>query len=160
MLQCSSLASRVQCFHSQRLRSPRSPEQNLTLGSEALSSWSRSDTTVTFHVLVIKTMKNLFIMIHLIYMCFSPVNWGFHVPECLSRAVLVCVCVCVNSFVSHISYQSHKLGLLQQTVILLLECSPEGFFLWSFPVKSLLGPTENLPQQTVGTFQYFCRNSP
>lgn len=33
-------------------------------------------------------------------------------------------------------------------------------FLWSFPVKSLLGPTENLPQQTVRTFQYFCRNSP
>lgn len=29
--------------------------------------------------------------------------------------------------------------------------------LWSFPVKSLLGPTENPPQQTV---EYFCRNSP
>lgn len=32
--------------------------------------------------------------------------------------------------------------------------------LWSFPVKSLLGPTENLPQQTVRTFKCFCRNSP
>lgn len=44
---------------------------------------------------------------------------------------VLCVCVraCwVNLFISNISYQSYKLGSLQWTVILLLECSLKGFY--------------------------------